>query len=972
MNLFSAPDRLTRLQIEITTGCNLRCAGCQRTLGMQAGTWTNRHMPVDRFSRILDHAPKAQVLVLQGVGEPTLHPDLAQLCAIGRDSDKFDSITFNTNGLAQPIEYFRDLRAHGLSHLSLSVDSLHPLIAQAARTGTDCTALRQMIGDLLDLFGKGLTISVLVSRATLDGLESLLADLAYLGAGPVELQPLVSYGPSTDGLRLTEQDSARVRAIIAQAQNRHPGLILMASAALRPSGHRCRRPFHAPYVTVDGFLTPCCLTEDTALLGNASLEHTAFADLWHQQGVADWYNRYLDRQPDICKGCAFNPAGDGPATAQDRTEAFQAGQAALRENRLAEAERQFRQIAAAPVVVESLHELGLLRHRAGRSEQALPFLEAIVPLTDSPRLLNNLGSIFFKIGQQQKALAVLQNCLQRHPAYIPAYRSLSAFLNRLGRRGDAAAVLRRLVRSAIDTASISAVETEIKPLADLDDTDQVLLTANLLRAAGRSDLAANMLDVLLARDPGHLGAALYRTMAELPMAYATLDEISQVRAGYAARLEHLAEQTQRAPTARLIQGAAVAGGAKPFFLSYQGQNDRDLQGLYGRAVATMLAALPLPPGPPLTAPPQSGERIRVGFASGHWRIHSISKLFGGWVEHLDRQGFEVFLYDLNDAPPDATAQRLHHSADHLRHRLEDENAWISAIRADRLHALIYPEIGMEPLVVRLAARRLAPLQAMSWGHPVTCGLPSVDYYLTSDLMEPDNGQDHYGETLIRLPGLSLCYQPLPTYPERVLPRQALGLRDDALVYLCIQSQFKYHPADDDVLTAIAAQVPSAQFLFIGGDDLPRARLLKARLRLAFTAAGLDFQRHVVFTQPVAHEMFPALLRAGDVYLDSLGWSGGNTTLEAIANGLPIVTTPGPLMRGRHSAAILTQMGLADRISADKAAYIAHAVALSDPTLRQNEAQQVINHRDRLYGDIAPIRALEEFLRTKSAIDLKIT
>ena len=48
-NLFAAPKRLRRLQIEITTGCNLRCAGCQRTIGMAQGTWHNAHMPLTRF-----------------------------------------------------------------------------------------------------------------------------------------------------------------------------------------------------------------------------------------------------------------------------------------------------------------------------------------------------------------------------------------------------------------------------------------------------------------------------------------------------------------------------------------------------------------------------------------------------------------------------------------------------------------------------------------------------------------------------------------------------------------------------------------------------------------------------------------------------------------------------------------------------------------------------------------------------------
>ena len=73
------PDRLRRLQIEITTGCNLRCVGCQRTIGMKDRSWRNTHMPIDRFRAIIRNAPPSQALILQGIGEPTLHPSLGAM-----------------------------------------------------------------------------------------------------------------------------------------------------------------------------------------------------------------------------------------------------------------------------------------------------------------------------------------------------------------------------------------------------------------------------------------------------------------------------------------------------------------------------------------------------------------------------------------------------------------------------------------------------------------------------------------------------------------------------------------------------------------------------------------------------------------------------------------------------------------------------------------------------------------------------
>jgi predicted O-linked N-acetylglucosamine transferase (SPINDLY family) len=77
----------------------------------------------------------------------------------------------------------------------------------------------------------------------------------------------------------------------------------------------------------------------------------------------------------------------------------------------------------------------------------------------------------------------------------------------------------------------------------------------------------------------------------------------------------------------------------------------------------------------------------------------------------------------------------------------------------------------------------------------------------------------------------------------------------------------------------------------------------------------------------------------DVYLDSFGFSGGNTTLDAIACNLPIVTCPGEFMRGRLSYAMLTRLGLSETIAQDEAEYIDIAVRLGlEPVWR-----------DRLYS-----------------------
>src|SRR5208337_622738 len=126
---------------------------------------------------------------------------------------------------------------------------------------------------------------------------------------------------------------------------------------------------------------------------------------------------------------------------------------------------------------------------------------------------------------------------------------------------------------------------------------------------------------------------------------------------------------------------------------------------------------------------------------------------------------------------------------------------------------VYPGLLMEGLTLQLAAQRLAPVQCNSWGHPETSGMPTLDFFISSDLMEPDEASKHYSETLIRLPHLSVYYaEPRKTIVEK--KRSEFGLRSDATVFWCGQSLFKYLPQYDFVFADIAARVDNCQFIFV--------------------------------------------------------------------------------------------------------------------------------------------------------------
>ncbi len=954
VNLFAEPQRLRRLQIEITTGCNLRCVGCQRTIGMAAGTWRNAHMPVQRFAAVIANAPPADAIVLQGIGEPTLHPKLPDLIAAARATGKFGVISFNTNALAREIDYYRHLRQIGLNHISVSVDSLDPTTAEALRAGTDAAELQAAIPALLALFS-GLTLSIVLSRRNLAELPALVTTLHGLGVRIIEIQPLVSYAPTTEAMALDRAELRSAAATIAAMRQRLPDLTLLPAAALTPDGNRCRRPFRAAYVTVGGFLTPCCLTNDPDLFGRVNLADISFQQAWHAPGVRRFLESYFDAEPEICRGCAFNPSGataPAPAVVAEAQRQQQAGQ-------LNRAEAGYRAALNSAQSGEALQGLGLARFQRGDATGALPLLQAADALAPTPRLTHNIATILATLGRLPEATALQRRNVTEHPEYVASYHALSALLEATGDRGGAAGVALSLAERAIPGGQEPIIAAAVGRAAALDPGHAALvLVANRLRIAGHQTHALGLLDARLSTDPTDLGARLSRAMARLAVVHGSAAEIAERRAAYTTDIGALERQVAQADAAALIAGAEQVGTAKPFYLAYQGYDDRALQAAYGGIVSRMMAERGQSSGGGIGV--RRPGRIRVGFATAYMHLHSISKLFGGWIRHLDRDRFEVTLYHLGEGQ-DAMSADLARHADRFHVGPAEEAEWMRRIAADAPDVLIYPEIGMHPTAVRLACLRLAPVQCVAWGHPVTTGLPTIDYFLSSDLMEPEDGDRHYTERLIRLPNLSIHYEPLPDRGGRIT-RSALGITDDSVVYVCCQSLFKYHPRDDGVLAAIAGRVPTARFLFIGDPrNDPNARLLRARMSAAFAAACLDPARHLLFVPPVDAADFFSLLRAGDVYLDSIGWSGGNTTLEAVTCGLPIVTLRGPLMRGRHSAAILTRVGATDCIAATADDYVDLSVALADPEARRQKALVIRDGRQRLFGDLAPVRALEAFL-----------
>ena len=162
---------------------------------------------------------------------------------------------------------------------------------------------------------------------------------------------------------------------------------------------------------------------------------------------------------------------------------------------------------------------------------------------------------------------------------------------------------------------------------------------------------------------------------------------------------------------------------------------------------------------------------------------------------------------------------------------------------------------------------------------------------------------------------------------------------------------------------IAREAGDCQFVFIRHSGRGVTELFQKRLESAFAAAGLKAEDHCVFLHGMDMSRFAAASAQCDVMLDSIGWSGGNTTLEALAQDLPVVTFEGDLMRGRVSAGMLRMMGMPETIAGTIDDYVALAVRMAPGSglAGGDQARASRATGSRLYRDRACIAALEDFL-----------
>ncbi|HLH94782.1 MAG TPA: tetratricopeptide repeat protein [Xanthobacteraceae bacterium] len=581
----------------------------------------------------------------------------------------------------------------------------------------------------------------------------------------------------------------------------------------------------------------------------------------------------------------------GESGAQDLAERALAD--AFREHqagRFAAAVEHYRRaLAIRPGFPEALNNLGIALKDMGRFEEAiLAYREALRLQPNRPEIINNLGDSLHSLGNRAEAIEHYRKAVAIRPDYAIAWRNLGDALAEVGRHDEAMDCAAKAVAHApqldasLTPAEIAVRETQrlfasyVEGIELAAKRDPLLAAAYLECGSGRP----------LPKGAGKQAVERWRHAARL-------------RDGYASHLSGLL-----------------------LVLHYdQAVNSSFLYDAH-REVQRFSDNLPRFTTFANTRDPE--RRLRVGYVSADFRIHSVGYFLSGVFRGHDPAAVETYCYSGGAEEDELTSFFKSKSAAWRPTAGIADDDLAAAMRSDGIDILV--DLSGHTGGNRLAvfARRSAPIQVTWLGYPDTTGLSAVDFRLTDAIVDPPGPADSLSsERLVRLPGGFNCYTAPDGAPD-VAPLPAI--ERGFITFGSFNNLAKINADVLDLWAAVLKQVQGSRLIL-------KHRWLafpemRARMRRLLEQRGIAGDRVELLGKLKSTADHLAAYGSVDIALDTFPYNGATTTCEALWMGVPVVTLGGDRHSARMGASLLARAGLEHLVASTPQAYVDVATRLA--------------------------------------------
>jgi len=667
------------------------------------------------------------------------------------------------------------------------------------------------------------------------------------------------------------------------------------------------------------------LERAVSLRPDDAMAHANLAAARKAQGeldqAAECYRRAVELKPD--HAAAHNGLGT-VLTAQGDLEAAEASYR--------------RAIEIAPEMADAHNNLGhALDARDAEDEAEAAFRKALDLNPNFAQAHNNLGGLLQGYDKLEEAEACYRRALEIAPDFTEALANLVDVLVHQDRNQEAIEIGQRALGLDPGMACLHmSLGNAHNNLEDFEEAE-ACYGRSLKAQPDHAESLRNLGHVLERQGRIEEAVASFRQAVELggeqplwelrllsicPPVFGSNEEIDRYRDTLLAGLQRLAAMDLKLNFAEL----SAFGRMPPFNLMFHGRDDRPIKEAYADVFRGCF--------PQETPAPRTG-RPRIGFVVTRKHEGIFLVLMGGVLQQMNSDAFDVAIV-CGTAGVEEIREAIDSKAIGVVAIPNRIDLAAETIRRANFDLLFYWEVGTDLLNYFLPFFRLAPLQCTSGGMPVTSGIPQMDYYLSHEMMETEQSDDYYSETLIRT-RTNLNYVPHPPPPEAVKPREDFGFTADQNVYLCVQKIAKFHPEFDPILAGILRADDAATIAVVEDKHGYDAKALRERLA---TTIG-DVAERIVYLPRQDYDEYVSLLMAADVVLDTIHYCGGSTTYQSLSLGKPIVTMPTPLQAGRSTYACYRRMGVDHCVAETPEQYVEIAVRLGTDAAHRAEVVELI-------------------------------
>ncbi|MBM5787639.1 MAG: tetratricopeptide repeat protein [Pelagibacterales bacterium] len=286
------------------------------------------------------------------------------------------------------------------------------------------------------------------------------------------------------------------------------------------------------------------------------------------------------------------------------------------------------------------------------------------------------------------------------------------------------------------------------------------------------------------------------------------------------------------------------------------------------------------------------KKINLAYFSSDFREHVMGQLMIEILQHHDRNKFIIngfYLHNIKDKVT-VNIEKDFDNFFYCNLKTDDE---IKKIALENKIDIAVDLMGFTRHErASLFYKRVAPIQLSYLGYPGSVGIKNMDYIIGDKYVIPDEMYNFYREKVIELP---LCYRPHYHHVQKIkkkFARYDFKLPENGFILCCFNANWKIRPEIFNCWLRILKRY-SNTYLWILEDN----EFFKKNILEYIKKNNIDYQR-IIFRKRLPIEEHIFTFQLADLFLDSFPYGAHTTAVEAVMNGLPIVTLSGSTFASR--------------------------------------------------------------------------